>query len=126
MNTQLDEALEAFQCRDHHLGEEKLTKFMEEQACTDHVSVVADRVERLFNEASKTTEARLRLDLLRALKNPDMLPVDGGIMKACTAEFRLFSLDENDRVIGVRHEFVARYRLFVPWSGQKACRCHPH
>ncbi|MBX9878026.1 MAG: hypothetical protein K2Y22_06160 [Candidatus Obscuribacterales bacterium] len=126
MNTQLDEALEAFRRRDHRLGEEQLTKFLEEQACTDHVSIVADRAERLFNEASKTTEARLRLDLLCAPKNPDMLPVDGGIMKACTAEFRLFSLDENGKVNGVRHEFVARYRLFLPWSGQKDCRCHPH
>lgn len=126
MTASIEAVLEAFQCGKYREGEQRLTEYMKERGCSDHVRGIAEHVERSFNEKSKEINALLQLDLVFAPRNAEMLPVYGGLSKANTAEFRVYSFNEDGNLKGVAHEFVVRYRLFVPTAGASPCRCHPN
>lgn len=123
MNDQIDAALEDFRCGRYRDGEKQLTKYMEEMGCSQSVREIAQGIEQAFNKKSEDTGAPLLLDFVYAPKNQESVRVVGGLSKRCTAEFRLFSLDENRKLKGVAWEFVATYRLVVPVSGTPSCKC---
>jgi len=125
MTATIEAVLDTFRDGNCRLGEQHLTNYMKEQGCSEHVRTIAERVLCEFNEKSKESKALLYLDLLYAPRNPEMLPVYGGISKACTAEFRLFALNEDGSLKGVVSEFVVGYRIVVPVSGSVPCRCYP-